>query len=97
MRHESATRSGSPVKCTIVTLTIAGRVIDDPLRIWQDYASRTRTLREYDLADPGNPAILTEDEVTRTRIIASRVTREECARLLRRATDAPWSGVSYGG
>jgi len=30
-----------------VALTIAGRVIDTPLRIWQDYASRTREAADY--------------------------------------------------
>ena len=63
------------------------------MEIWQGYASRTRTLREYDLASSGNPAILTEAEVARTRIIRSRISRKECAHLLERAADAPWSCV----
>jgi Family of unknown function (DUF6308) len=77
-----------------VALTIAGRVIGDPLEIWQGYADRARTLHGYDLADTGNPAALTEGEVARTRIIASRVSRDECARLLKRAANAPWGCVS---
>lgn len=79
-----------------MALTVAGRVIDDPLSIWRDYARRTRTLYEYDLTGPGDPAILTltEGDVARTRIIASRISREECKRLLRRASDAPWDCVS---
>jgi Family of unknown function (DUF6308) len=77
-----------------VALTIAERVIDDPLSIWRDYARRTRTLDEYDLTGPGDPGILTEGEVTRTRIIASRISRDECGHLLRRAAEAPWGCVS---
>lgn len=77
----------------VVALIIAGRVVDDPMEIWLGYASRTRTLREYDRAGSGDPAILTEAEVARTRIVASRVTWKECTRLLKRAADAPWSSV----
>jgi hypothetical protein len=76
-----------------MALTIGGRVIDDPLSTWRNYARRTRILHKYDLADPGDPAILTEGDVARTRIIASRITREECERLLKRANDAPWDCV----
>src|SRR5579864_5192570 len=80
----------------IVALTIAGRVIDDPLSIWRNYARRTRTLSIYDLADVGDPAILTEGDVIRTRIIASRISRKECEHLVKRASDAAWEGVSVG-
>jgi Family of unknown function (DUF6308) len=78
----------------IVALTVAERVVRDPVEFWRRYAIRTRTLREYDLAGAGDPAILVAGEVTRTRIIASRVTRQEGAWFLRRAADAPWDGVS---
>jgi uncharacterized protein DUF6308 len=77
-----------------VTLIIDGRVIDDPMTIWRGYAGRTRTLNNYDLAGQGNPGILTEGDVARTRIIASRISRDECERLLKRADGAPWDCVS---
>jgi len=92
--QRSASGSGPSVECLTVALTVAGRLIRDPIEIWQGYASRTRTLHEYDLADAGDPAILVESEVARTRIIASRVSRKECAFLLQRAVDAPWGCVS---
>jgi hypothetical protein len=56
--------------------------------------SGPRTLREYDLAGAGDPAVLVASEVERTWIIASRITRREGAWFLRRAADAPWGGVS---
>jgi hypothetical protein len=64
------------------------------MEVWQDYASRTRTLHKYDLADAGDPALLLEGEVARTRVIASRISRTECALLLQRSADAPWGCVS---
>jgi len=77
-----------------VVLTVAGRVVPDPMEIWQDYARRTRTLHGYDLAGTGDPAILTASEVERTRIIASRISRKECVRLVNRAAEAPWALVA---
>lgn len=82
--------------CLIMGLTVAGRLVRDPIQIWRSYARRTRTLREYDLAGAGDPAILIACEVARTRIIASRVTRREGAWFLQRAADAPWGCVSAG-
>lgn len=77
-----------------MVLTVAGRVVPDPMEIWQDYARRTRTLHGYDLAGTGDPAILTASEVKRTRIIASRISRKECVRLVNRAAEAPWAFVA---
>jgi hypothetical protein len=76
-----------------VALTVAGREISDPLEIWHDYAARTRTLLGYDLAGVGDPGRLTRDEIWRTRIISSRISHAECARLLDRANTAPWQRV----
>lgn len=75
-------------------LNRAGRLIRDPVEIWRAHASRTRTLREYDLTGAGDPAILLPGDVARTRIIASRGTRQDGAWFLQRAEDAPWSHVS---
>ena len=77
-----------------MVLTVAGRVVPDPMEIWQDYSRRTRTLHGYDLAGTGDPAILTASEVERTRIIASRISRKECVRLVNRAAEAPWAFVA---
>jgi hypothetical protein len=90
---EECAWNGPSVVCLIVALTVAGRLVRDPVEIWRGYAIRTRTLREYDLAGAGDPAVLVAAEVARTRIIASRVTRQEGAWFVRRAADAPW-GVS---
>jgi uncharacterized protein DUF6308 len=74
-------------------LTVAGREIRDPMEIWRSYAARTRTLRDYDLASVGDPGRLTREEAWRTRIISSRISHDECARLLDRANAAPWQCV----
>ena len=76
-----------------MVLTVAGREISDPLQSWHDYAARTRTLAGYDLAGAGYPGRLTKDEIWRTRILSSRISHAECARLLERATTAPWQRV----
>jgi hypothetical protein len=64
------------------------------MEMWQDYARRTRTLHGYDLAGVGDPTSLTPSEVERTWIIASRISREECVRLVNRAANAPWACVA---
>lgn len=46
--------------------------------IWRQYAEDyPRTIREYDLEDPGDPDVLTEAEAWRSRIINSRLTYGE--------------------
>jgi hypothetical protein len=81
-------------KVHVVGLTTAGRHIDNALEIWQSYANRHQTLHGCDLTGTGEPTILTKTEVVRTRIIASRISNDECARLLRRTADAPWRCLS---
>jgi len=62
--------------------------------IWRRYArDYTRTIREYDLGDPGNPNELTEAEAWRSRIINSRLTRDERDQVVQRAMSAPWASV----
>src|SRR5258706_13729136 len=75
-------------------IQIACNNIPDPLPIWAAYARQyPGTLRDYDLADPGQPDVLTAEDAWRTRKIGSRITRSECGELERRARDAPWGAV----
>ena len=77
-------------------LRIAGRTVDDPMTIWREYArSRPRTIRDYDRGGRGNPNYLTADEAWRSRIINSRLTRNECQQLAARAAalGCPWRDV----
>jgi Family of unknown function (DUF6308) len=90
---DACTARGLPHRVHVVTLTIAGRSLD-PADIWRQYARRTRTLHGYDLAGTGDQASLTRAEVARSRIIASRISNDECGRLLRRSQSAPWASVS---
>jgi hypothetical protein len=40
-------------------LHVAGDVIEDPMAMWRKYARRSgRTIRDYDLAEPGGPTHL---------------------------------------
>jgi hypothetical protein len=71
-----------------MTLMIAGRRID-PFPIWTDYARRSATLDGYDLAEVGDPNVLTGPEAWRTRIVNSGLTQDERSRLVARALDAP--------
>lgn len=78
-------------------LSIAGHVVDDPMPIWRKYAhDHGRTIREYDLADPGDPNVLTPDEAWISRIIGSRLTHGKRDRLVGRAADAAWTCVPAG-
>ena len=77
-------------------LYIAGQVVDDPMPIWRRYArEHGRTIREYDLADPGEPNVLTADEAWASRLIGSRLTHDERDELVSRAADAdaPWARI----
>lgn len=65
-----------------MTLTIAGRVVEDPMSIWAAYARYNhRALERYDFPGPGDPGVLTADEIWRSRAISSRVTYAEQAEL----------------
>jgi hypothetical protein len=62
--------------------------------IWRAYArDHPRTLRDYDLSDPGDPGVLTAAEAWRSRIISSRLTHAERDKLVSRAERAPWASV----
>lgn len=75
-------------------MKIACHDIADPLTIWTRYARRyAKTLRDYDLAETGDPNLLTTAEAWRTRKIGSRITRSECDQLELRALAAPWRAI----
>src|SRR5258706_3593602 len=75
-------------------IRVACHDVPDPLSIWRNYARQhPLTLRECDLADPGQPNVLTADEAWRSRRINSRITRRECQDLERIALGAPWDTV----
>jgi hypothetical protein len=78
-------------------LWIAGRIVDDPMSIWRDYARRyPRTIAEYDLGGHGYPDTITVEEARRTRIMNSRISDSECEELVARAAEptCPWRNVS---
>ncbi len=77
-----------------VSMRVADTWVDDPLSVLTGYAHRYgKTLRIYDYAGPGDPLVLTMEEIVRTRVIASRISHAEARWLLRRSEDTPWSAV----
>jgi hypothetical protein len=79
----------------MVRLRIADGWVDDPLTVLTEYArDLQKTLRVYDYAGSGDPAVLTMEEIARTRVIASRISHAEARWLLRRSEGAPWSAVA---
>ncbi|MCK0115994.1 DUF6308 family protein [Isoptericola sp. S6320L] len=75
-------------------MTVAGTTVSDPFTELSEYGIRYGgTLAKYDLGGSGQADVLTTDEVTRTRIIASRISKVECAWFVERASSAPWSAV----
>lgn len=78
-------------------LQVCGHVVRDPVPIWREYAEDyPRTIRQYDLGDPGDPDVLTEAEAWRSRIINSRLTYGERDEVIGRAVGAPWASVPAG-
>lgn len=66
---------------------VAGQPIPDPLGIWTAYAKgQAKALARYDAPGPGNPSVLTGEEVWRSREIRARVTHE-----MRGLLPAVWS------
>lgn len=57
------------------------------------YASRQRTLQTYDLPGPGEPRSLVMEEISRTQVISSRISKREAQWFLQRADSAPWEQV----
>lgn len=61
-----------------MTLQVAGQEVSNPMSIWASYAkNQHRALELYDLPGQGDPAVLTPEEVWRSRAISSRVTHAE--------------------
>ncbi|MFE5290842.1 DUF6308 family protein [Isoptericola sp. NPDC056618] len=75
-------------------MTVAGKTIADPFTQLSEYARRYGgTLTKYDLGGSSDADVLTADEVTRTRTIASRISAAESAWFVERGRSAPWSEV----
>ncbi len=75
-------------------MIIAGATVSDPFTELSEYARRHGgTVAKYDLGGSGQPDVLATDEVTRTRIIASRISAAESAWFVDRASSAPWKTV----
>jgi hypothetical protein len=69
-------------------LKVAGRTIADPVEVINTYARRYgRTLKEYDLAQAGDPNRLTYEDIKSTRVIASRISNAEAKKMVKLAED----------
>jgi hypothetical protein len=78
----------------MVRLRIAEGWCEDSLARLTAYATKYgKTLRVYDQVGPGDPLRLNAEEIARTRVIASRISRAEERWLLRRGETAPWADV----
>ena len=81
----------------MLPLRVSGHVVSDPMPIWRQYGQDyPRTIRDYDLGDPGDPGVLTEAEAWRSRIINSRLTHREREQVIGRSASAPWASVWPG-
>jgi hypothetical protein len=67
---------------TATPVIVADRVVADPYERLARYACRNpRTLLRYDLAPSTDPDQITTDDITRTRVIHSRISRIDSERL----------------
>lgn len=62
--------------------------IDEAVLKLDDYP--LKTLCRYDLPGPGDPYLLTREELIRTRALRSRIRNAELDWFLDRASSAPW-------
>lgn len=78
-------------------IVAAGAEEPDPLgRVVKYVTQFGGTVRKYDLADRGDPDVLSLEEVVRTRIIKSRISNRECDWLVSTAAEGQglWSAVA---
>jgi hypothetical protein len=79
-------------------LCVAGRVVDDPMSIWREYARKhDRTVLDYDFGGRGCPYRVTIEEARRIKIIEPRISDTECERIVARAAEpkCPWRNVHH--
>jgi hypothetical protein len=75
-------------------MKIAGRVIEAPFTELAEYGRRHYgTVARFDLAGAGDPSTLNADEVARTRVIRSRISRTQSDWFVSRSISAPWGDV----
>jgi hypothetical protein len=65
--------------------------IDEAVSKLDDYP--LKTLCRYDLPGPGDPYLLTREELIRTRALRSRIRNAELDWFLDRASSAPWPSL----
>lgn len=77
-----------------MNLVVAGIEVRFPAEALARYAEAlAKTVRLYDAPGPGRPDLLTGEEVARTRVIASRISKAEEEWFIKRSSVAPWSDV----
>jgi hypothetical protein len=77
-------------------MKIAGRVVNVPFTELAEYGRQHYgTVARYDLPGAGDPLMLSAEEVTRTRVIKSRISRAQSNWFVSRSTSAPWDGVPF--
>lgn len=79
---------------SLVSASVAGREVEDAVAAVGAYIrDHLDSVRQYDLPGPGDPHVLTREEVVRTRAIASRISEEEADWFVNQSADAPWADV----
>lgn len=79
-------------------IVVAGHPVNSPVEIVVEYASQFGgTLARYDFGDRGEPDVLTAEEIWRTRIIRSRISRSERDELeqVAAACRPLWSRITF--
>ncbi|MFI8523082.1 DUF6308 family protein [Promicromonospora sukumoe] len=75
-------------------MKIAGRAIESPFTELAAYGLKhDGTVARYDLAGASETMTLGSDEIARTRIIKSRISRAQSDWFVDRSTSAPWEDV----
>lgn len=75
-------------------MKVAGRVVDLPFTELVEYGlCHYGTVARYDIAGAGDPSMLSADEVARTRVIKSRISRSQSDWFVNHSASAPWESV----
>jgi hypothetical protein len=89
MRSDKVGRHNSDM--TLPSIVIAGKPLglDEALERFEQYPSRTPAI--YDYPGPGEPSVITADEIRRTRAVSSRISAAEGDWFIKLARTAPWT------
>lgn len=94
MRSEKVNRHNSDVAALCVVIAEQALGLDEALERLERYPARTPAI--YDYPGPGEPSVITAEEIRRTRAVSSRISGVEGDWFIKLARTAPWTPAGGG-